>query len=226
MHKEWLIFLLHETYREWDSVIDVSRNIQGRNYLLTYCPICRWHVGQQQRFSISVFPWPSFQLFPRCCSWSSSLLLQYASMCFSPCHACAFLLETNVVMEFLSFLFFSFLGMLYSKYFANYIVYRFLSWRPQKRQWTIKERPFQVGEGRPMLFFFQIQSPNNLTMQFHDNIVLNKEKFDAVKHVIYKTRQTRRSSRPISAETALPRLQSGSRLVSFLILRFHFGENI
>ena len=59
-------------------------------------------------------------------------------------------------------------------------------------------------------------------MQFHDNIVLNKEKFDAVKHVIYKTRQTRRSSRPISAETALPRLQSGSRLVSFFIFEIPF----
>ena len=120
------------------------------------------------------------------------------------------------------FSFFFFLGMLCSKYFANYIVYRFLLWRPQKRQWAIKERPFQVGEGRPMLFFFQIQSPNNLTMQFHDNIVLNKEKFDAVKHAIYKAPQTRRSSRPISAETALPRLQSESRLVSVFIFEIPF----
>jgi len=35
-----------------------------------------------------------FSTVPRCCSWSSSLL-QYASMCFSACHACAFLLESN-----------------------------------------------------------------------------------------------------------------------------------
>jgi len=67
--------------------------------LLTYCLLCRWHVGQQQRSSISVCLLPSFRLSPRYCSWSSSFLLQYASVCFSACHACNFLLESNVVQS-------------------------------------------------------------------------------------------------------------------------------
>jgi hypothetical protein len=70
------------------------------SFLLTYCPICRWHVGQQQRSSISVCPWPSFRLYLRCCSWSSSLLLQYASMCFLACHACAFLARYSTLFHF------------------------------------------------------------------------------------------------------------------------------
>ena len=78
-----------------------------------------------------------------------------------------------------------------------------------------------------MWFFFQIQSSNNLTMQFHDNIVLNKEKYDAVKHAINRAHQTRRSgrsSRPISPEIALIRLQSEIKVafVSLFIFEIPF----
>ena len=81
--------------------------------LLTYCSICRCHVGYQ-RTSISAYPWTPFQLSHRYCLWTSSLL-QYSSMCLPACHACSFLLECNVVQSYA-------LISIFFNHMANYIL--------------------------------------------------------------------------------------------------------